>query len=553
MRRHLFLSALSCLILQPHLSGQNDYRWPDDKYQRVTVFFTNDVHGGIVNTEATFINPEFPPIIGGGASAAKYISTVRRLAEERRWGVLLLDQGDIFQGTLLGTRTGGEAVIQYMNLIRYDAMAVGNHDFDLGKDNLQTIQKLANFPFIAANIVDKSTGELASFVKPYVVKEVQGIRIGILGLATRSTLTMSYPAHVQGLDFLPEIPTARRYVRILREKEHCDFVILSTHAWLDYNPDEGYAKLLEDIRKGKDFEQSPASGIEIAHFVEGIDLILTGHVHRGHNVPWEDPDTHTLVIQSFANSSAALGHINLYFDRTYKHFSGYDFDLDQGGMLTLFRDEFWPDEEMDHKIAAWQKEIEKGFDDVIGRTSESLTRRSDGESLMGNLVVDAMLKAGGADIAMSNYGGVRAEIKSGDVTARDVFKVMPFDNRVVVMKVKGSFIKDLLEDRVSGSSNGVLIAGARVVVDKNYADGQRVTSLEIGGQAYDPDAIYNLAVSDYLAEGNSGFTRLTQIEESQIAHTGIAIRDAIVQYLQENSPLSPKLDGRFKIIKKPTN
>ncbi len=551
------LNAL-CLVLllmssAPKLVAQYQKKWSDQDYQRITVFFTNDVHGGVVNTEATFINPEFPPIVGGGASAARYINSVRHVAEQRGWGVLLLDQGDIFQGTLLGTRTGGRAMIDYMNLIRYDAMAVGNHDFDLGKENLMEIQKLAEFPFLAANIVDKETGELAPFVKPYIVKDIHGIRIGILGLGTRSTLSMSYPAHVAGLDFLPEIPTARKYVKILREQEKCDFVILSTHAWLDYNPEEGYAKLLDGIANGKDFESVAASGIEIAHFVPGLDMVLTGHVHRGQNIPWEDPDTHTLVVQSFANSSAALGHINLYFDRSHRALVGYDFDLDQGGMLTLFRDEYWPDQALDEKITAWQKEIEKGFDDVIGRSSEPLTRRSDGESLMGNLVADAMLAGGAADMAVSNYGGVRAEIKSGDITARDVFKVMPFDNRIVVMKVSGAFIKELLEDRVAGGSNGMLVAGARVVVDKNRPDRERVTLLEIGGKPYEPDRWYNLAVSDYLAEGNSGFGRLTQIGAENVAMTGLAIRDAIIKYVQDHTPLEPRLDGRFKIIKKLTN
>ncbi len=552
MIRLVFLVTIASILTET-VRAQVGSSWSGDRYQRITIFFTNDVHGGIVNTEATFINPEFPPMIGGGASAARYIHTARRQAEKEGWGVLLLDQGDIFQGTLVGTKTGGKAVIDFMNLIRYDAMAVGNHDFDLGRDNLERIQKLSEFPFIAANIVDKETGELAPFVKPYVVKEVQGVRIGILGLATRGTLSMSYPAHVAGLDFLPEIPAARDYVRILREDEKCDFVILSTHAWLDYNPDEGYRRLLEDIKKGKDFERGTASGIEIAHFVPRIDLILTGHIHRGHNTPWEDPLTHTLVIQSYANSSAALGHINLYFDRKTRTLAGYNFDLDQGAMLTLFRDEFWPDPELDRTIAAWQSEVEKGFDEVIGRTRNDLKRTSDGESPMGNLVVEAMLEESGADAAMSNYGGVRAEIKAGDITARDVFKVMPFDNKIVLMKVKGSFVKELMEDRVAGNSNGMLVAGLKAVIDKNRTDRERVVTLEIADRPLDPDAEYTLAVSDYLAEGNSGFGRLTTVPEEFVAQTGVAIRDAMIRYIQKHSPVDLQPDGRFRIIRKIVN
>jgi 2',3'-cyclic-nucleotide 2'-phosphodiesterase (5'-nucleotidase family) len=286
--------------------------------------------------------------------------------------------------------------------------------------------------------------------------------------------------------------------------------------------------------------------------VPGIDLMFGGHVHKGHDKPWVEPDNHTMIIQSYANSSSALGHINLYFDRKNKSFVGYDFDNDKGAMLTLFLDEFWPDKEIFNRIATRQKEIEKGFDDVIGHNEGPLMRGL-GESAMGNLVVDAMMEEAKTDLAMSNFGGIRAEMKSGAVTQRDVFKVMPFDNKIVVMKVSGSFIKDLIEERVAGNSTGMLVAGLRVVIDKNLPNGERVTSLEIGGKPYDPDHIYLLAISDYLAEGNSGFQLLLKVDEQYIAQSGVSIRDAISNYIRAHTPIKPNLDGRFKIIKKSGN
>lgn len=537
------------LVFASSVFAQKKYSWPDDQYQKITLIFTNDVHGGITLTEASFINPDFPPIIGGGPSAARYINLYREKALEKKWGVLLLDQGDWFQGTLVGTRSGGSAVFDYMNMIQYDAAVIGNHDFDMGKDNVVKLVEKAQFPVLAANIIDKSTNSIADFVKPYLIKELYGIKIGIIGLATRSTKIMSYPKHIEGLDFLPEIPVARKYVKKLREEEGCDFIILATHSWLDYNPAEGYANLLKDKAKNKDFETGTASAIEIAHFVEGIDVILGGHIHKGHDKPWEEPDNHTLIIQSYANSSSSLGQINFYFDRRTKTFAGYDFDNDKGAMLTLFADEFWPDQVFYDSIVVLQRQYEKGFDDVLGVSEEPLTRTA-GESTMGNVVVDAMRAEGKADVAVSNYGGIRSEIKSGTITARDVFKVMPFDNKIVLMRVNGAFIKELVEDRVAGTSNGMLVSGMKVVADKNLPDRERVTLLEIGGKPYDPDALYTLAVSDYLAEGNSGFSRLTTVNQEEIAHTGIAIRDAIINYVKAQTPLKPKLEGRFKIIKK---
>jgi len=116
------------------------------KLHRLTVFFTNDVHGGIIETKAEFLNPEFPPILGGGASAANIIRKVRQQAQQEGFSVLVLDAGDIFQGTLVGTLSKGKAVVEFMNKIGYDACVPGNHDFDLGKENLIELIRMSNFP-----------------------------------------------------------------------------------------------------------------------------------------------------------------------------------------------------------------------------------------------------------------------------------------------------------------------------------------------------------------------------------------------------------------------
>ena len=127
---------------------------------KLNLLFSNDVHGGIDAVEATFMNPDFPPPLGGGASAATYIESVRKYAEENDEEVLLLDAGDFFQGHPIGTMSEGVAVINYMNWIGYDAMTIGNHEFDLGYDTLLRTISLAEFPIICGNIIVKETGDL---------------------------------------------------------------------------------------------------------------------------------------------------------------------------------------------------------------------------------------------------------------------------------------------------------------------------------------------------------------------------------------------------------
>ena len=159
--------------------------FPADDYQKITVLYTNDVHGGIPRTEATFMNPQFPPKIGSGPAIARYVKEVREQAEKEGFGVLLIDEGDFFSGTPIGSKTAGAAVVEYMNAIGYDLLTAGNHDFDKSYTELRKRAKEANFPILGANIVDSETGEVLDFLKPYIIKEMYGIKVGILGIGTR--------------------------------------------------------------------------------------------------------------------------------------------------------------------------------------------------------------------------------------------------------------------------------------------------------------------------------------------------------------------------------
>jgi len=170
--------------------------WPEETYQKITIIFTNDIHGGVDRMEARFMNPEFPPLIGGGAAAVHYINAVREDAQKKNTPVLVMDAGDFFSGRPIGTRTEGKAVIDYMNMAGYEAMVVGNHDFDLGLDVLKARAEQAHFPFLGANIIQDSTGQVPEYLEPYVMVDAAGVKIAILGLATTVTPDLSFPDHV---------------------------------------------------------------------------------------------------------------------------------------------------------------------------------------------------------------------------------------------------------------------------------------------------------------------------------------------------------------------
>jgi 2',3'-cyclic-nucleotide 2'-phosphodiesterase (5'-nucleotidase family) len=172
----------------------------------------------------------------------------------------------------------------------------------------------------------------------------------------------------------------------------------------------------------------------------------------------------------------------------------------------------------------------------------------DAQSLMGNTICDAMkAEVEGADFAFMNLGGVRADIKSGPVTYRNVFDVMPFDNQIVYFNCTGEFMRKIIETRIEGSRHGLVVSnGCQIVYSKKRKNYDRVTSFTIGGKPWDPNKIYKCVTTDFLMQGNAGLTLLTQVPEDQITNPMINLRDGIVHYFQKHSPIKTKIDDRWK-------
>jgi len=516
---------------------------PDEKL-RLSVFFTNDIHGGITEQKAEFLNPEFPPILGGGASAASLIKKAQKRAAKEGDGVLIIDSGDIFQGTLVGTRSDGEAIVKYMNKVGYNAVVPGNHDFDLGKDNLIELIKISEFPWVSCNIYDQETGKRWQWVKPWIIKEIKGLKIGITGATTRGTEYMSFPENIRGLEFHSEVLNLQQTVDELRE-QNVDLVVAMVHAGLPYDPREGYEDL-QKVTKDSVIKSGYANAMEIVHFVRGIDLLLGGHLHKGYNEPWEDPRNHTICIQNYGNGGN-LGWIDLYVDLPSRSIAYYDYPADNSTLLLLQEDEFWPDSTVLNFVKSQQKIYEKGFGEVIGKSQIALSRSSIGESPMNNLITDAMRERVNADFAFTNFGGIRSDLKMGPITREDIFKVLPFGNQIATLMIDGVFLKNIIEKKVTGGSRGLAISGGEITINKTLPDGDRVVKIEINGQLLDPNKTYRIATTDYLMEGNSGLYMLKEIPRENIAFTGILLREAVIEYIQKNTPIQPEMDGRWKM------
>ena len=431
----------------------------DDGILRLHLMWTNDMHGHIAPEMAKFMNPEHPPPLGGGASAARYIKEVRANAAANGEEVLLMDVGDMFQGTPIGNKTKGTAVVEYYNAIGYEFAVPGNHDFDMGRVNAERLAKLSDFPWICSNLYEDSTGTYVDWVQPTLMLEYQGIKIGVVGIITPGTAKMSFPENIKGLEFRNMAETIPIYRDKLRD-EGADLILLGIHEGLPYDPDKGWKKIAgendddaDDLQgsRGSNYSGGGMNLMELVNTVPGIDVAVGGHTHRGYHHPWIDPMNHTMCFESFGNGSS-IGHAILLIDRKTKTLVGYDTPHGQGTLITLFEDELWPDAEIAEVIRPYHDEAEAEMNRVIGRAAVSMGRGDAGANLVANLVTDAMIGYFNADFSFQNGGGLRANIAQGDLTTRDIFSVLPFGNELDIVEMDGRMVRRIIERRVAGSS-----------------------------------------------------------------------------------------------------
>lgn len=535
MKRYLIAALFALCVVQ--FAAAETYS--------VVICHTNDVHGGVDSSQATFMNPEFPPELGGGASLATLVTRLRKYAEDNGKGFLLLDTGDIFQGTLVGTKSEGEAVMRFMNEVKYDAWVLGNHEFDLGRHVTEKLLKQAEFPTLSANTFDITNGDTTQFAGTYIIKQYGPLKVGIIGITTTGTERASFAENVRNLYFAPETTTLEKYRDSLRALG-CNVIVAACHLGLPFDRWDAWDDLERHEKEGwkSDYVRN---SFELARRVPGIDILYAGDIHVGYVEPWVDPVTHTPCFQGYGRGTNLMA-VEFEFDSATGQLLGWKNFSDESTLITLFSDQFPRDRNIAETIDTVVARIEVGFNDRIGEAEQPITRIGEAESALGNLVCDAMLWRLKGDIAITNKGGVRTDLPGGNLTPQDVFNVLPFDNTLGAVEVTGTFIKEMIEDKVAYGGSGLYVGGMRVKVDRTRERGDRVVLLEIGGKPVELEKNYRLVTTDYLLEGNSGMEKLSALRSQAAVESGVYMREAIIEYIKVHTPLRPKLDGRWQFV-----
>ncbi|HEY4552870.1 MAG TPA: 5'-nucleotidase C-terminal domain-containing protein [Bacillaceae bacterium] len=486
----------------------------------MTIMHTNDTHAHLENVP-------------------RLVTAVEQVRSEKA-NTLLVDAGDVFSGTLFFNQYLGQADLEFMNALGYDAMTFGNHEFDKGPGVLADFIENAEFPFVSANVkVDgepllkdyniDSIGNPAEpgHIYPAIIKTLDGEKVGIFGLTTEDTTFLSNPG--QNIVFEDAVTAASNTVQALRDSGVNKIIALSH---LGYQPD-----------------------VRLAEAVEGIDVIVGGHSNTKLDAP---------VVVAKHEEPVLIVQANEY----HKYLGTLDVTFDENGAVTAYNGQlldlmaFAENEGAKQRLAELSEPIENLKKQVVGYTNVPLNgERTDvrtKETNLGNLIADSMLakarESVDADIAMQNGGGIRASIPQGEITLGDVLTVMPFGNTLVTVDLTGEQVVQALEHSVSNIENAagqfMQVSGIRFKYDISMSAGERVHSVEVStDQGYKPidlSKLYTVATNAFVADGGDGYTMFKQAKDAgRMIELYEVDYDVFTSYLEKNTPVSPVVEGRI--------
>lgn len=483
------------------------------KQIEIILVHTNDVHGR-VNDDSW--------------AGTMGMATVKNIIDEidaQFDNTLLIDAGDIFHGTTFATLEEGESVLNVMNNVGYDLMVPGNHDFDYGQDRLLELQLLADFDIISANIQYDSDD--SDMFEPYIIYEFEGVKIGFFGLTSPETVYKTHPDNVIGLNFLDPIAQATAMVAELEPL--VDVIVLIAHVGLDAS--------------------TSITTEDIALAVDGIDVIIDGHSHSTLQHGKMVNDTLIVSTGEYMKNLGVLSIVvqggqvvaknSMLISADYATDLGYGFDTEVQDYIDV--------------IVTAQDVI---LNEVVGQTAVILDGERDdvrtGETNLGNLITDAMIDETGADIAITNGGGIRTSIAIGDVTLGDVITVLPFGNIIVTKELTGQAIVDTLEYGTSSypdaSGKFPHVAGITFDINLNNETGERVENVMVDGTAIDLNATYMVATNDFLAAGGDGYVEFGLVPTA--AEYG-GLHDALIAKFVVGTDVVLPIMGRITVTNPP--
>lgn len=512
------LSSIGMLTVAVALAGcvTTGPMYEQDKEYKLTILHTNDHHGRFwQNSDGEY----------GMAARKTLIDEIRAEVAAAGGEVLLLSGGDINTGVPESDLQDAEPDFLGMTMLGYDAMAIGNHEFDNPREVLMQQVEWADFPFLSANIYE--AGSNKTLFSPYEMFEVQGNRVAVVGFTTEDTVRIGNPEFISDLEFRAPADVAQDLIPKLSKKS--DLVIAVTH--------------MGHYQDGN-FGGNAPGDVTLARSVDGIDVIVGGHSQ----VPLFEPDVQngTLIVQAH-EWGKYVGRLDLTV--VNGDIASYEYELipvnlkdrvedAEGNRSMVFRDvEIAQDADMLALLEPYQAIGAEALNVVIGSSNgdfigdRSVVRSN--PTNLGVLVAKAQMEKARADVAVMNSGGIRADMAGGDITYKDVLTVQPFGNILTFVDFTGQELIDYLKVAIAkeaGSGAFAQFYGVEII----SMDGA-LNSADVNGAPIDPAGTYRLAVNSFMASGGDGYPRIS--DHPNFVNTGFVDADLMVEYIQNNSPL----------------
>jgi len=505
---------LTIILIIGCASGAKPASREAGKTYELVLLHTNDHHGAILPNDGR----------GGLAERTTFVRQVRAANKN----VLLVDAGDVNTGTALSNMFAAEPDFEAYNIMGYDAMTFGNHEFDgtLAKLNKQIND--AAFPFVSSNIKTSDGKFLGG--NQYLIKDYDGFRVGIFGITTLRTLSIASPD--KSLTFVPEIEAARAVVNILKKREKADIVIALTH--------------IGNVQEASDHVTSP----ELALAVPGIDIIVDGHSHTKFNVP--------LKMGSWIVSANEWGKFVGQGKLSVRDGSLIGFEWNLVEINNKDNKAFAANAAVNAMFAPFIVKADASLKEVVGQASDTfifgnrLTRYQ--ETAIGNMICDANvwyfrnLYNQNIDFAFHNGGNIRAELPKGPLTREQILTVLPFENYLYIVSLKGSELNELFDFIATiPQGNGGFPQFSKDVRYTLDVPNKRISNLTIGGAPIDPNKTYRFCTNDYLLEGGDGYTVLKKAQNP--FNASLLLSYVVIEYIAAQSGIiTPATDGRMNVI-----
>jgi len=453
--------------------------------------------------------------VGGLAVMAGLVDSIRK--ERGEENVLLVHAGDSFSDGLLMNLTEGEAMIRIMNAMRFQFMALGNHDFDYGYERLKQLQAMASFPMRGANVLERETPVPASG-DPTLIVNAGGIRVGLLALGHHNTEQTGNPQNTRNLVFTSGIDAARKYVPILRER--ADVVVVVSH-------------------QGEKVDEMLAAD------VEGIDVIVGGHSHA-----WENSPGQPVIVQAMSDGTT-LSEIVVRVE------NGAVVEVESKNHI-LWNDRYQPDERIAEVIDIVRAPHQSVLDAKVAVARERIGRRYLSESPFDILVGNVLMNETGAHLAMLPGTGYGVSLNPGTITREDLYFLLPHPDRLVTVDLSGKQILDVLEQSASNidADNpmervGGLIQTAGIMwnMDLNKPPGKRVSKVYVlldGGEPIGKDKLYRVATHSGMVGGMHRYR--TFMDGNNRRETGRKVADVMEKRLRQMGEVAQPKMGLVKIV-----